>query len=218
MACILFADDERSIRDMLARHLKLAGHVYLTAEDGIQARALLAQHEIDVALLDVMMPGEDGFSLAEAFVEKNIPVLFLTARTAVSDRVYGLRLGADDYILKPFEPAELLARIDVILRRTRKSCYQDAVLTIDFNAETVLLHGQPVPLTAMEYALLVQLVQNEGMVLSREKLLMQVWGWDYAGETRTVDVHVQRLRAKLGAGIIETVYKRGYRYTRRMDE
>ena len=218
MACILFADDEPSIRDMLRRHLKLAGHACLAAKDGAEARALLAQHTVDIALLDVMMPGEDGFSLASAFLEKEIPVLFLTARTAVSDRVYGLRLGADDYIPKPFEPAELLARIDVILRRTKKNGYSDALLTVDFDAQTVLVRGESIALTAMEFALLMQLLQNEGCVLSREKLLMQVWGWEYTGETRTVDVHVQRLRAKLGADAIETVYKRGYRYVRREHE
>jgi DNA-binding response OmpR family regulator len=217
MACILFADDEVSIRDMLGRHLRLAGHTCLTAQDGAEARKLLEEYAIDVALLDIMMPGEDGFSLAPAFLEKGIPVLFLTARTAVSDRVYGLRLGADDYILKPFEPAELLARIDVILRRTRKNTYSDDLLTVDFSARTVLLRQEPVVLTAMEFDLLAQLVQCEGTVLSREKLLAQVWGWDYTGESRTVDVHVQRLRAKLGADLIETVYKRGYRYTRRTE-
>lgn len=218
MACILFADDDAAIRAMLARHLQLAGHECLTAHSGAEARALLEKHAVDVALLDIMMPCEDGFALAPAFLEKGIPVLFLPARTAVSDRVYGLRLGADDYILKPFEPAELLARIDVILRRTQKKNYQDAVLTVDFSAQSVTAHGQPVTLTAMEYGLLTQLVQNEGAVLSRERLLAQVWGWDYAGETRTVDVHIQRLRAKLGAELIETVYKRGYRYTRRVNE
>ena len=218
MACILFADDEVSIRNMLARHLKAAGHECLKAQNGAEARALMENHSVDIALLDIMMPGEDGFSLAPIFLEKNIPVLFLTARTAVSDRVYGLRLGADDYILKPFEPAELLARIDVILRRTKKNIYHDSVLTVDYNAQTVLLHDPPVTLTAMEYALLAQLVQNEGCVFSREKLLAQVWGWDYMGETRTVDVHIQRIRAKMGADIIETVYKRGYRYTRRTSE
>ncbi|MBE5778075.1 MAG: response regulator transcription factor [Clostridiales bacterium] len=215
MADILVADDEVMIREMLARHLKLAGHTCHMAADGTEARRLLSGQAIDVALLDVMMPGEDGFSLAQAFVEKSIPVLFLTARTAVSDRVYGLRLGADDYILKPFEPAELLARIDVILRRSRKNKYCDALLTVDFDARTVLLRGQAVSLTAMEFDLLARLLENEGAVMSREKLLSQVWGWEYTGETRTVDVHVQRLRAKLGGDTVETVYKRGYRYTRR---
>lgn len=218
MACILFADDEPMIRDMLRRHLQLAGHTCLTAQDGAEARKLLSEHEIDIALLDVMMPGEDGFSLAPAFLDKGIPVLFLTARTAVSDRVYGLRLGADDYILKPFEPAELLARIDVILRRAHKTSFRDAALSIDYNARTVFLHDKSISLTAMEFDLLSVLTQNAGAAMSREKLLALVWGWDYVGETRTVDVHVQRLRAKLGADMIETVYKYGYRYVRRMEK
>ena len=217
MACILFADDEPMIRDMLRRHLHLAGHTCLTAQDGAEARKLLDEHPIDIALLEVMMPGEDGFSLAPAFLGKGIPVLFLTARTAVSDRVYGLRLGADDYILKPFEPAELLARIEVILRRSHKTSYRDAVLNMDYNARTVQAHGESIMLTATEFDLLRVLTQNAGAAMSREKLLALVWGWDYAGETRTVDVHVQRLRAKLGADLIETVYKYGYRYVRRMD-
>lgn len=218
MACILFADDEPMIRDMLRRHLQLAGHTCLTAQDGSEARKLLDEHAIDIALLDVMMPGEDGFSLAPAFLDKGIPVLFLTARTAVSDRVYGLRLGADDYILKPFEPAELLARIDVILRRSHKTSYRDAILSMDYHARTVQAHGESIVLTATEFDLLSVLTQNAGAAMSREKLLALVWGWDYVGETRTVDVHVQRLRAKLGADLIETVYKYGYRYVRRMDE
>ncbi len=217
MACILFADDEPMIRDMLRRHLLLAGHTCLLAQDGVEARKMLAENEIDIALLDVMMPGEDGFSLAPAFLEKSIPVLFLTARTAVSDRVYGLKLGADDYILKPFEPTELLARIEVILRRTQRTGYRDAALMMDYNARTALLHGESIALTAMEFDLLAVLTQNAGAAMSREKLLALVWGWDYVGETRTVDVHVQRLRAKLGAEMIETVYKYGYRYVRRTD-
>ena len=218
MADILAVDDEQMILDMLTRHLKLAGHTCFPARDGAEARKLLAEKNVDIALLDVMLPEEDGFSLAQAFVERGIPVVFLTARTAVSDRVYGLRSGADDYILKPFEPAELLARIDVILRRSRKKHYSDALLTVDFEARTVLVKGESVTLTAMEFDLLWQLVESEGAVLSREKLLSQVWGWDYTGESRTVDVHVQRLRAKIGSDAVETVYKRGYRYTRREDK
>lgn len=215
MARILFADDEPAITLMLSRHLRLAGHECLIAPDGARARRLLEEQPVDIALLDVMMPGEDGFALAPAFLEKGIPVLFVTARTDVRDRVYGLRLGADDYILKPFEPAELLARIEVILRRAGKGVYRDALLTVDPSARTVTLRGEPVALTAMEFDLLALLVQNAGAAMSREKLLLQVWGWNYAGETRTVDVHVQRLRAKLGAQCIETVYKYGYRYVRR---
>ena len=215
LASILFADDERAIRDMMKRTLALAGHTCHLAADAAQARELLHTHHIDIALLDIMMPGEDGFSLAPAFIERGIPVLFLTAKTAVADRVYGLRLGADDYILKPFEPAELLARIDVILRRVSCTCYADALLTLDETRRTVTLRGEPVALTALEFDLLALLVRNAGAAMSREKLLSQVWGWDYAGETRTVDVHIQRLRAKLGPDAIQTVYKYGYRYVRR---
>ncbi|HPF87908.1 MAG TPA: response regulator transcription factor [Candidatus Limiplasma sp.] len=212
MAKILVVDDEPSIVSMLCMHLKLAGYECLPAADAAQARTLLRSHTPDVALLDVMLPGEDGFALCEAFTKRAIPVIFLTAKTAVQDRVYGLRLGADDYILKPFEPSELLARIEVILRRTAKPRYQDTLLTIDFQGRTVLCHGQPAALTVLEFDLLAQLTQNAGQALTREVLLARVWGYDYVGETRTVDVHVQRLRKKLDTDRIETVYKYGYRY------
>ena len=159
-----------------------------------------------------MMPGENGFSLASELIASGIPVLFLTARTAVADRVHGLRMGAEDYILKPFEPEELLARIDVILRRTHPKVFSADGLVIDHNARTVTMNGKPVPLTATEFDLLALLTGNAGAALSRDKILSTIWGWDYIGETRTVDVHVQRLRAKLGTHAIETVYKYGYRW------
>lgn len=216
MANILAADDEQSIVKMLGMHLSLAGHVCFPARDAVQARDILNKENIDLALLDIMMPGEDGFSLAEAFLGRDIPVLFLTARTAVHDRVRGLQLGADDYILKPFEPAELLARIEAVLRRVRKgdAPYEDARLRVDYDARTVLLCGSPVALTALEFDLLALLTREEGRAISRETLLQKVWGYEYIGETRTVDAHVQRLRAKIGADAVDTVYKFGYRYQR----
>ena len=212
MAAILFVDDEPAIRDMLRMVLKRAGHSLLEASDAGRARELLAEGAADLALVDIMMPGEDGFSLARDLIAAGIPVLFLTARTAVADRGRGLRMGAEDYILKPFEPEELLARIDVILRRTQPNVYTEGGLVIDRDARTVTLDGQPVLLTATEFDLLTLLTANAGAALSRDKILSSVWGWDFIGETRTVDVHVQRLRAKLGAGTIETVYKYGYRW------
>ena len=212
MAQILLCDDEPSIREMLQAHLTLAGHTCLCAEDAREARALLASRTPDIALLDVMMPGEDGFSLGKHLVTLGVPVLFLTAKTAVQDRVYGLRLGAEDYILKPFEPAELLARIDVILRRTRGCVFRDKRLKLDEKARTVELNGSVVLLTALEFDLLTLLIRKRDTALTREALLSQVWGYDYVGETRTVDVHIQRLRQKIGADAIETVYKFGYRY------
>lgn len=212
MAKLLVVDDEPSIVSMLSMHLRLAGHSCLPAQDAAQARAVLQTDRPDVALLDVMLPGEDGFALCETLVKRKIPVIFLTAKTAVHDRVFGLRLGAEDYILKPFEPAELLARIEVILRRTEKTRYHDAELTLDYPGRTAYANGKPVTLTVLEFDLLAALTQNAGQALTREALLGRVWGYDYVGETRTVDVHVQRLRKKLSTDRIETVYKYGYRY------
>ena len=212
MALILLCDDEPSIRDMLQAHLTLAGHTCLCAQDAREARELLASRTPDVALLDVMMPGEDGLSLGKHLVTLGVPVLFLTAKTAVADRVYGLRLGAEDYILKPFEPAELLARIDVILRRTQSGVFHDKRLKLDEKARCIELNGSTVMLTTLEFDLLALLVRKRDTALTREALLSRVWGYDYIGETRTVDVHIQRLRRKIGADAIETVYKFGYRY------
>ena len=213
MAAILFVDDEPAIRDMLRMVLKLAGHTVLEASNASQARQRLSERAPDLALVDIMMPGENGFSFAKDLISAGIPVLFLTARTAVSDRVRGLRMGAEDYILKPFEPEELLARIDVILRRTQPKIFTADGLVIDHDARTVTVNGKQIQLTATEFDLLALLTGNAGAALSRDKILSSVWGWDYIGETRTVDVHVQRLRAKLGTGSIETVYKYGYRWT-----
>ena len=212
MANILFVDDESAIRDMLKTVLKLAGHSPLEAADADQARQILQGQDADLALVDIMMPGEDGFSLARDLIASGIPVLFLTAKTAVQDRVRGLRMGAEDYVLKPFEPEELLARIDVILRRTQPKVYEEKNLRVDFDGRSVIVRGKPVTMTMTEFDLLALLVRNAGAALSRDKILSSVWGWDFIGETRTVDVHIQHLRAKLGNDTIETIYKYGYRW------
>ena len=212
MAAILFVDDEPAIRDMLKSVFKLSGHLPLEASGAGQTREIMQTQKPDIALVDIMMPGEDGFSLAKDLIASGIPVLFLTARTAVADRVRGLRMGAEDYVLKPFEPEELLARIDVILRRTQPKVFEENGIQIDYSARTVVINNSPVTLTATEFELLALLTRNAGAALSRDKILSTVWGWDYIGETRTVDVHVQRLRAKLGTNNIETVYKYGYRW------
>ena len=212
MANILFVDDESAIRDMLKTVLKLAGHRPMEAADADQARQVMREQDADLALVDIMMPGEDGFSLAKDLIDSGIPVLFLTAKTAVADRVRGLRIGAEDYVLKPFEPEELLARIDVILRRTQPRVYEEKNLRVDFDARVVNVRGKQVLFTVTEFDLLALLVRNAGAALSRDKILAAVWGWDYIGETRTVDVHIQHLRAKLGNDSIETIYKYGYRW------
>lgn len=214
MADILIVEDEAPIRQVLAMHLSLVGHAVREAEQAQAARAQADEALPDLAIVDVMLPGEDGFSLAQALMAREVPVLFLTARTAVVDRVKGLSMGAQDYVLKPFEPAELLARVENILRRTRREekSFSCGGLFIDFEARRVVLRGQEIALTMMEYDLLAMLVRRRNIAMSREELLGGVWGYDYAGETRTVDVHVQRLRSKIGAQYIETVYKFGYRF------
>ena len=214
VADILIVEDEASIRQVLDMHLTLVGHACRCAQDAREAREMLAKQPPDMALLDIMLPGEDGFSLAHAFIECDVPVLFVTAKTAVADRVRGLQLGAYDYILKPFEPAELLARVENILRRTRREeqFARFGALAVDFAARRVTKDGREVALTALEFDLLAMLVRRRTVAMSREELLAGVWGYDYAGETRTVDVHVQRLRSKIGAEYVETVYKFGYRF------
>lgn len=214
MADIMIVEDEASIRQILSMHLHLVGHQVRQAQDAAQARGMFAEKAPDLALLDIMLPGEDGFSLGEYFIAQDVPVLFLTAKTAVADRVRGISMGAQDYILKPFEPMELLARVENILRRTRKeeTALACGDLFIDFSARRVMLSGEEIVLTAMEFDLLAMLARRRNVAMSREELLFGVWGYDYAGETRTVDVHVQRLRSKIGSSFIETVYKYGYRF------
>jgi len=215
MADILIVEDDASIREILHMHLSLVGHCARAAQDAVQARRCAAERLPDLALLDIMLPGEDGFSLGQFLMDQGVPVLFLTAKTAVPDRVRGLSMGAQDYMLKPFEPAELLARVENILRRTRReeSMLLAGALSIDFAARRAALCGREVPLTALEFDLLAMLARRRNVAMSREELLFGVWGYDYAGETRTVDVHVQRLRSKIGAQYIETVYKFGYRFS-----
>lgn len=214
MADILIVEDDVSIREILHMHLSLVGHQVRGAADAAIARQMLEERLPALALLDIMLPGEDGFSLGESLIRRDVPVLFLTAKTAVPDRVRGLSMGAQDYMLKPFEPAELLARVENILRRTRRedAALQSGALLIDFAARRVLLSGEEIVLTALEFDLLAMLARRKNVAMSREELLVGVWGYDYAGETRTVDVHVQRLRSKIGAAYIETVYKYGYRF------
>lgn len=214
MAKILIVEDEEAIRLVLSMHLSLVGYDVLLAAEAGAAREILAREEIDLAVLDIMLPGEDGFSLGEALIGSGTPVLFLTAKTGINDRVRGLRMGAQDYMLKPFEPAELLARVENILRRTRRedTTFSCGGLFIDYDARRVTLDGKEVLMTALEFDLLSLLARRRNVAMSREELLAGVWGYDFVGETRTVDVHIQRLRAKIGSGFIETVYKYGYRF------
>ena len=162
-----------------------------------------------------MIPGIDGFSLIEKIKKHNIPVIFVTAKESVLDRVKGLRLGADDYIIKPFETIELLARIEVVLRRYNKNSHiiKFKNIEVDTNQRSVKLNDKEVYLTVKEYELLILLLQNKNIALSRDQILDRVWGFEYGGETRTVDIHIQRIREKLDLkNNIKTVFKVGYRF------
>lgn len=214
METIFLVEDEPSIRRLTGMHLQLAGYNVKELEDAACARDALRKERPALALLDVMMPGEDGFSLGEDLIRAGIPVIFLTAKTAVPDRVLGLRMGAHDYILKPFEPAELLARVENVLRRSRPdtSVYERGDLRVNFETREVWRGGEPVTLTTLEFNLLQALIGAGRTAMSREELLGAVWGYHYTGETRTVDVHVQRLRGKIGADRIETIIRYGYRF------
>ena len=212
---ILVVEDEAPIRDLISINLQLVGYEVFTAEDGIVAENFLEKQKVDLILLDVMIPGIDGFSLIEKIKKHNIPVIFVTAKESVLDRVKGLRLGADDYIIKPFETIELLARIEVVLRRYNKNSHiiKFKNIEVDTNQRCVKLNDKEVYLTVKEYELLILLLQNKNIALSRDQILDRVWGFEYGGETRTVDIHIQRIREKLDLkNNIKTVFKVGYRF------
>ncbi|BCN32719.1 response regulator transcription factor [Anaeromicropila herbilytica] len=214
MGHILIVDDEKSISDLIVMNLTMVGHTTEQAFDGKEALEKIRTEHFDLCLLDIMLPGKDGFELIDDFKKSTIPVIYLSAKNSLTDRVKGLQLGAEDYIIKPFETLELIVRIDVVLRREGKDknifTYNNVV--VDMKKHLVLKNDKEIELTAQEYSLLEAMIQNQNLALTREQLLSIAWGYDYSGETRTVDMHIQRLRKKLGwEDIIKTVYKFGYR-------
>jgi len=213
MAKILVAEDESKINDLICRNLYLVGHATESAYNGEQALALLSKGSYDLALLDVMMPGLSGFEVVQK-LKNELPVIFVTARDALSSRLEGLGLGADDYIIKPFEILELVARVEGVLRRTKRNTNQFELSGIrgELDTRRVLKDGMEMALTPKEFELLETLILNRNLALKRDRLLELVWGYDFDGDNRTVDVHIQRLRSKLGwKNEIKTVYKLGYR-------
>lgn len=212
MAHILVVEDEETIRNLICWNLELVGHTCSTAADGWEAEKVIGSGRFDLILLDIMLPGLDGFQLAPRCGD--MPVMFVTAKEGIEDKMKGFQAGADDYLVKPFEIVELLARVNVILRRngTEEKGISVGGVRIDKKARKVYKNGSLVDLTPQEYELLETLVDNRNVALSREKLLELAWGYDYEGDTRTVDVHIQKLRQKLGMEqVIKTVYKMGYR-------
>lgn len=214
MRKILIVDDEDKIRELIRMNLELAGYECDEAEDGEVAVSKIKEFRPDLALLDIMLPKKNGYEIAEDFFKADIPVIFLTAKDSVADKVKGLKLGAEDYIVKPFESMELLARIEVALRRRGKEdeVFEYKDVRIEFSKREVFVKNEKVDMTAQEFSLLEVLIKNKNLALSREKLLESAWGYDYYGDTRTVDMHIQRLRKKLDwEDVIVTVYKYGYR-------
>ncbi|MEG0238015.1 MAG: response regulator transcription factor [Clostridium sp.] len=211
---ILLVEDDNAIRDLIAINLSIVGYNVFTAEDGAKGKQLFDLEEIDLVLLDIMLPKITGFELIEYIKAKDIPVIFITAKDSVVDKVKGLRLGADDYITKPFETIELLARIEAVTRRYSKSDKTLKFKDIEVNLDERIVKksNEVVNLTLKEYELLIVFLKNKNIALSREQLLEKVWGFDYIGETRTIDIHVQRLRDKLQLKEnIKTIFKVGYR-------
>lgn len=215
MLRILIVEDEEAIARMIAVNLECSGYATAIFHNGKEAAEALAQDaDYSLALLDVMLPGMDGFQLFEVVKTHGIPVIFLTAKDDVVSKVTGLRGGAEDYIVKPFEVLELMVRIEKVLERSGalKKIETICGLDVDFDAMRVTRDGEELHLKTMEFKLLEVLIRNRNKAVSREKLLALVWGMDFVGETRTVDVHIAQLRKKLGLeDAIKTIPKFGYR-------
>jgi two-component system, OmpR family, alkaline phosphatase synthesis response regulator PhoP len=226
MSSILIVEDDHDIAELIAHYLEKGGHQVDRLTSGSDVMPRLRKQPADLVILDLMLPGMDGLLVCQALrsdpATASIPVIMLTARGEESDRVSGLELGADDYVTKPFSPKELSARVTALLRRATRTGASTGVtrygpIVIDPDRHRITLNDEEVKLTAKEFLLLLYLVQHRGRVLSRDLLLTDVWGYQYTGGTRTVDVHVRRLREKLPvlADAIETVKQFGYKLTER---
>ena len=206
MARVLIVDDEPRIRDLIREHLQYAGFTCAEAGDGTQALAELANGGIDLVILDIMMPFMDGITALRVLRQSSaVPVILLTAKGEEYDKVFGFELGADDYVVKPFSPKELMARVKAILKRTQRSeenaaaqqAYTYKMLTVNPVSYEAYIDGRKLSLTPKEFELLLCFIKNKGAVLTREQLLNEVWGYDFYGDSRTVDTHIKMLRSNL---------------------
>ena len=218
---ILVADDEQKIREVIKEYAEYEGHTVYEAVDGMQAVDMAKEQDFDIIIMDVMMPRLDGFSACKEIRKfKNTPILMLSARTEEYDKLFGFELGIDDYVVKPFSPKELMARVNAVLsRRKAASQPQSQVmkfdgLEINIAARTVTVDGKKVELTPKEYDLLFYLVENRNIALSRDKLLSDIWGYDFFGDDRTIDTHIKNLRNNLGPyrDFIVTLRGVGYKF------
>lgn len=214
MKRVLIIEDNDAIAKLIYMHLTTEGYKCICAYDGKQGADMIEKDDFDLILLDIMLPQIDGYELFEYIRPLGIPVIFITAKSAVEERIRGLRLGADDYIVKPFQIGEVLARVEAVLRRYGKAGKKISVGDVEIDLDSMLVNkgGKMVDLTVKEYELLVELVQNKNVALYRERLYQKVWGGDMDGDTRTLDAHILRLRKKLGwEERIKTVWRVGYR-------
>lgn len=221
MTKILVVDDEARIRDIIKQYLKFEGFVYDEAANGQQAVEMFQKEQFDLVLMDVMMPFMDGITALRLIREKSaVPVILLTAKGEEYDKVFGFDLGADDYVVKPFSPKELIARIKAVLKRSspaepqKAQIYHYKELVINPVSFEASIDGRKLNLTPKEFELLSYFVKNKGVVLTRENLLNEIWGYDFYGDSRTVDTHIKMLRNNLGdyRDLIKTVWGVGYRY------
>ena len=221
MARILVVDDEENIRQIICKYGKFEGYEVFEAKDGMEAVELCRKNHYDILILDIMMPHLDGFSTCrEIRKTKDIPVIMLSARGEEYDKIHGFELGVDDYVVKPFSPKELMMRVAAVLKRVQQaqSNDRDVVeldgITVDFTGRLVYLDGKKIDMAPKEYELFFYLVRNRNIALSREKLISEVWGYDFYGDDRTLDTHIKLLRRSLGpyARLIVTLRGVGYRF------
>lgn len=216
MAKILIVDDEQKIRMVLREYAEFEGHTCVEAEDGMQAVKLTRENEFDMIIMDVMMPKLDGYyAVKEIRKFSSVPIMMLSARVEEYDRLFGFEVGVDDYVVKPFSPKEVMARISAILKRTKPGAKTTLVsdgLEIDFAGRNVYVDGEKINMTPKEYELLFYLAKNNGIAVTREQLLSNVWGYDFFGDDRTVDTHIKMLRSSLGKYRDKIVTLRGLGY------
>lgn len=219
MAVILVAEDEKSMQDIIVDYMKRNGHSCITADDGIDAITIIKNTPIDLAILDIMMPHLDGYSVCKLVREMyTLPILFLTAKGDEEDKLKGYDYGADDYMTKPFSPKVLAAKVNALLRRTTDtnvhSILKAGEISLNISSHTVTVCGNNIELTHKEYELLRFFMENKNQVFSREQLLNRIWGYDFEGNTRTIDTHIKTLRQKLGSEgrHIVTLIRSGYKF------
>ena len=216
---ILVVDDEERIRQMIKKYANFEGHEVVEAADGMEAVKLCKEQDFDIVIMDVMMPELDGFSACREIRKfKNVPMLMLSARGEEYDKIHGFELGIDDYVVKPFSPKELMMRVAAIVKRssgeTQKEVLSFEGLTVDFTGRLVYVDGEKGDMSPKEYDLFFYMVKNRGIALTREKLISDVWGYDFYGDDRTLDTHIKLLRKTLGpySKFIVTLRGVGYRF------